>query len=308
MHHDVSAPGHERSGRERSIISCVESLLEAKGAAFAEGAPRWSNIDICVVDDRSNPPIDTLLSPKILREVRVLRNRGARGQGGALNYAIATLNADVFAFTDSDCVVARDWCTCLLAQYCHDETLAGVAGPNWHFAPATTRWQRFLTAQESRLLAHTFDTYLDSARVLTRRIDCRSFSIRASVIKHGFADSSFFVHENGPSVSSQTSYRLQSRGELDDMLIGFAPNWIVFHEPIYDLISLLTTYYWRGRKGLFRTIYAASFGGLGRAFIRHYFQRHFIAPWAQGGVSMFYVALVHSAYWLGIILPLPRSS
>lgn len=307
VHHNAAALGHERSAREHLLVRCIESLLAAASANAAERVHRWRDIDICVVDDRSSPSIDTLLPSRLLREVGIFPNEGVPGQGGALNHALANMDADVFAFTDSDCVVTTDWCTCLLARYCQDESLSGVAGPNWYFTPATTRWLHFLTLQESRLLAHTFANYLDSERTITRRIDCRSFSIRGSIVRHSVVNGGFFVEGNGPSTSSLTSYRIQARGEGGSLRIGFASNFIALHAPIDGFLSLITTYFRRGRYGLFRSIYAAPFGGLGKAFIRHYFRRHFIDPWAKDDVSLMYVVLVHSAYWLGILISPQRS-
>lgn len=83
---------------ERHLGRCLEALL----------AQSWPSerLEIWVVDDASSDS-----SRERARElpVRLLEQPDPRGPYAARNAALRAADGDVFAFTDSDCVPAKDW-------------------------------------------------------------------------------------------------------------------------------------------------------------------------------------------------------
>lgn len=299
--HNSEARRRERLDRQRQLNACLSSLVNSRLVNKLTGPERWSGIELLIVDDRSKQPVETILSQPVLDNVYVLRNTGTDGQAGALNAAMAQVSADVFAFTDSDCIVAPDWLTRIGAHYrAHPEHL-GVSGPNWLFQDARSAWPRIVTRQESRLMQYIFETYIDRQHSVSRRIDCRNFSVRASYLDAHYPGRRFFTEGRGPSVSGQTTHDIQSSLIDNSLEIGFAGDMHVFHYPVESMWAQVVAYFQRGYQGNFHKIYRKGYRTLGQAFRQRYVQRHFVAPIVHNRAGWPYVGLVHGAYWAGIV-------
>jgi glycosyltransferase involved in cell wall biosynthesis len=93
----VSAIVPVRDGA-RHVARCIEALL----------AQSWPSerLEIWIVDDASR---DATRERVRAFPVRLLEQPSARGPYAARNAALRAASGDVFAFTDSDCVPAKDW-------------------------------------------------------------------------------------------------------------------------------------------------------------------------------------------------------
>jgi len=100
---------------ETTLRACLRSVIECD-------YPRKS---VWVVNDGSDDATATILGE--FPEIKVLHVK-AIGASAARNLAISSADEDIIAFTDSDCVVRRDWLRELVA--CLMETgVTGAGGP-----------------------------------------------------------------------------------------------------------------------------------------------------------------------------------
>ena len=277
------------------LHECLVSLIRAREQA----RNCWRSVELTVVDDSSPQRLAGLFNNQISGAVEFINNEGSAGQGGALNFALTVSRADVYAFTDSDCVVADDWLIRLAHAYEEWPLANGVAGPNWLHLPGVSRWTNWLTEQEGRLVRATFMRYIDHEGS-TGRIDCRNLSLRRDFVEKVNADLKFFVEEGGPSVSGLTSHALRRRFAVSDLAIRFDPKLAVRHRSVSSLRREMKRYFGWGHRGNYETYYGDERWGLLVAFAMRYIRRHFIYPLIYGGVSPLYVSAVHGAYWLGI--------
>jgi glycosyltransferase involved in cell wall biosynthesis len=211
------------------------------------------------------------------------------GQGAALNHAIDMFPADVYAFTDSDCVVADNWIQAIDLGAAHLDDTVGTCGPPWRHLQASTRLGRWLTDNESRLVETCFRPLIDVDE-RTTRLDCRNLWLRGDQVKPGW-----FPEDAGAALSRTVSRLVAERGEH----LRFDPSLTVFHAPILSVVTQALTYYQRGRTSDLSKHYAAGHRNLAVALARTYWRRHFVQP-VSSGVHPTYVALVHGAYWAGL--------
>jgi glycosyltransferase involved in cell wall biosynthesis len=283
------------------LIACLESIVVSIQFSKEKHQSEWRTITLLVVDDYSSPPLNTLMPPHLAEYLLIVANEAAPGQGGALNYALSKFVADVYAFTDSDCIVAPDWISALAMYYAYEKSEIGVTGPNWLFSGSSKGWRRFITQQESNMMKFIMLSYLNEDRTRSARLDCRNLSFRREFIDalpHG----SEFFDTNGLSVSAQTSYRFRPVPSTSSFFIGFSQQLCTYHAPVRSLHDQVRIYFLRGYRSNFNRIYAANGGSLIFIFFSRYFVRHFISPWRTGKTCLLYVILVHSAYWMGIMI------
>jgi glycosyltransferase involved in cell wall biosynthesis len=299
VYHDPTRGQSARSDRAELLRCCLTSLLDAADRVQA-GPQAFRDLAIVVIDDYS--PVDprTLIDPDMLQRVQWLQNRGAKGQAGALNFALASVDADAFAFTDSDCVVASDWFEKMASHYRVYPNHGGVGGPNWLFSDVSRWWPRVLTAQESALMRFLTESEIDLPQATLTRIDCRNLSIRADFAARLTAAGPLFS-DGHLSVSGQASYYLKSRLHAVGIPVGYCSAMRTFHQPVTSLLVQLTLYYARGRRSNFHEIYSSLYGNLLTAFVKRYGARHFITPLFSKSVSFLYLWPVHVAFWAGIV-------
>jgi glycosyltransferase involved in cell wall biosynthesis len=282
------------------LIACLRSVIATADCDHSQSTNRWREIQIILVDDNSPIPLSSLLPQDILEKITVIKNERTPGQAGALNHALSLISTDIFAFTDSDCVVARDWISSLHEHYLRYPNRVGVAGPNWLFTGTESRWKQFLTRQEASLARYIFASYIDKETMAVRRIDCRNLSLRMDFLARYYKDG-FFQEGNGPSVSGQASVNLRKILLSNCLTVGYEPESKTFHKHVESLFQQMKSYYRWGRQGDYDEIYSLEFGSLGKAFVHRYLMRHFILPSSKGGVFWPYLLCVHGSYWVGII-------
>jgi glycosyltransferase involved in cell wall biosynthesis len=287
----------------RELVRCIDSLIAARAASHA-----WKRIDIVIVDDRSQHPVAAALSPQLAQQVRIFVNCRTAGQAGALNDALQRIEADVYVFTDSDCVVAPTWLDAIASAYAMNVAAGAVAGPNWSYLPARGAWRRWLTAQESRLGEFNFRKYVQPDGRCSR-FDCRNFSVTQRYLDELLSPGGvFFVEGAGPSVSGLTSTHWRDALTQGERGIVFCDSLDVLHEPVQGAREQLVRYFRWGRLGEYSRLYSKGYSGLLEAFLRRHCVRHFLAPSARGSVSFLYVWPVHLVFWIGIALESRRNS
>lgn len=300
VHHDPSRSSTARTNRVDLLRDCLASIVYAREHCLLKGS-KFREITIVAVDDYSPADPRPLLRPENHSAILWLSNRGIKGQAGALNYAMANIEADAFAFTDSDCVVAADWLQRIGEHYLTYPYHDGVAGPQWLFRPDGAHWARLLTSQEAALMRLLARSEINYDHATTTRIDCRNLSLRAGFSSRMTAKGSLFTSDGSVSVSGQASYALKRCTANDEATVGFSSSMHTFHHPVSSFLGQIATYYARGRWSAFDEIYASLYGNLMAAFVRRYAIRHFISAMLSKSVSVLYVWPVHLAFWAGII-------
>src|SRR5271157_724735 len=88
---------------EKTIFKCVSSLL----------AVDYPEKEIIVVDDGSKDSSGIILEKFKNQKIKIIKTEGI-GPSAARNMAIGKSSGDYIAFTDSDCIVDKDFITELL--------------------------------------------------------------------------------------------------------------------------------------------------------------------------------------------------
>jgi hypothetical protein len=292
-HHDASTSRWSRLDRRRPLIDCLCSLTAAVERWRTTGTRlAFDDVRVVLVDDGSPTELATLLPRDVLDAVDVLRLDTRRGQGAALNAAIAAYRATAYAFTDSDCVVATDWITTIEKLAATDDGTDGAAGPPWPHRRPRGRKSAWLTRQETALIRHCTDQALREGAAA--RLDCRNAWLRATIAeKVGRPD--LFPEDAGAALSGMTSRLMDAAG----VRLGFDPGLVVRHEPLTSVRAQVVTYFRRGATSDLYQHYAAGHRSLAHAFTATYVRRHLVAP-MRAGVSPAYVLLAHGAYWCGL--------
>lgn len=300
FYHDPTASASSRKNRHRQLLTCLTSLCAA--AKYCDELSQPSvGIRIALIDDRS--PVDIADSLRCAggARVSVLRNNGERGQAGALNFAMANIHADVFAFTDSDCVVQLDWFAELLEFFKSESEFGGVAGPYWRFSPTEGLWSRLLTCHESYLMEFLAIGRSCCTPSCATKIDCRNMALRAAYARSLMLDDALF-RAGSYSVSGLASYLVQKKIGQGAARVGYRTTLLAYHAPIVSLFAQIKTYYARGRGSELGDVYSSQFGGIFAAWTNRYGRRHFLDPILQRPTSAIYILLVHGAYWAGILI------
>jgi GT2 family glycosyltransferase len=89
-----------RTTRAHEVIECLRSIQ----------ANTYAPLEIIIVDQSPDDSIAAALRPLLQDDVRLRYiHTHIAGKTRAQNLAITTSDADLFAFTDDDCVVSHDW-------------------------------------------------------------------------------------------------------------------------------------------------------------------------------------------------------
>lgn len=289
--------GGRRRGRDIATLTrCLKSVV---AAASAIADRETCSTDIVVVDDHSPVPLEAQLPQEIAQQVSIIKNLGTPGHGGALNYAISTLDHDCFCFTDPECVIADDWLA-LIADWYVGSDSAGLAGPNWLFLDQRSAYSRWLTRNESALTKYLFVRRLlrTDHEAHTNRIDLRNFAARRM-----FFERTNFAKKHITASSGIMSFgSMQIKGELREIGgISFSEELHTYRAPIRSLLAQARIYYSRARSAEVLDIYTS--GGtrtIWRSFSSRFAKLHFDTP-TRHGVSAAYVYTVHGAFWLGLL-------
>lgn len=100
--------------RERLIGRCLQALMEVD----------YRNYEVIVVDDHSS---DNTAGIVKTFPVKLRRSKG-KGIGAAKNTGISEATGDILAFTDSDCLVAKDWISQIVKLHLQHQEVMGIGG------------------------------------------------------------------------------------------------------------------------------------------------------------------------------------
>jgi glycosyltransferase involved in cell wall biosynthesis len=146
----VIVPCRDRIDSLHNCISSIERSIE-----LVKGNPELSEpVRVLIVNDRSHPGFAATLA--LLHSAISVIDVDGVGPGAARNTGLKHADADLYMLTDSDCVVAADWCQQGLAWH-RNRASTMAQGIPWLFQ----RMQNpELGACEERLYQHMFSTYL----------------------------------------------------------------------------------------------------------------------------------------------------
>ncbi len=207
---------------EKTIDLCISSL---KSLDYPEDA-----YEVIIVDGGSTDgTLDILKSHSSWTHIRLLNSIKQGGPSGARNKGIESVNRDVIAFTDADCIVTKTWLRNLVRPF-QDPEVGGVAGEVVPFEPKSIaeRYVAELDAQQDTL-NHPFLPYSQTANV----------AYRAQVFKQiGGFDENLVAAEDADiawRMQQQTTYKLVA-----------APDAVVMHQHRATLKGLVKQEVWHG--------------------------------------------------------------
>lgn len=280
------------------LVICLKSVLTSANKLIEQSKNKYIP-KVYIVDDHSKEKYDHLIPISILNQITIISNKDSLGQGNALNFGLKKIRATYYAITDSDCIIDINWLFNIVTYFKNTPNRNCVVGPNWIHQKPIKKWQKYITDNESKLMKYIYKSYIDYNKKTSLRIDCRNLAIKNSFLKISksniFSDSIF-------TTSSQTSYNWRNSDWDMSHEVGYSNQLIVYHKYIPSLRKHINKYYKRGKYGDFKNMYSKKYNLIIIAFIKKYFHRHFIAPIYTSGVSILYLWLVHSAFWIGIVM------
>lgn len=157
------------------VITTYNRKNLLRGSLAAVRRQDYADREIIVVDDASTDGTEDLIRQEF-PEVRYLRQEINRGQTASRNVAIGASVADLFVFTDDDCLAPPHWLRSHAAHY--RDSRVGIAG-----GPLETRVPSFC---DRFYAAHYYDEYRVFRRIEHiggwERLVGGNMSVRRSVL------------------------------------------------------------------------------------------------------------------------------
>ena len=101
---------------QKTIEKCLNSILNLD----------YKNYEVIVIDDGSEDKTGEILE-KYKDKIKIIKNNISLGPARARNMAVKVAEGQYLAFTDSDCLLDRDWLKELVKGFTQDN-VAGVGG------------------------------------------------------------------------------------------------------------------------------------------------------------------------------------
>ncbi len=187
---------------ERTIAACLESLRDCA----------YPSCEVIVVNDGSTDATSEIAHRYAGDRIRVI-DQPNRGLSAARNVGLAAARGEIVAYTDSDCVVDRDWLTYL--AYKLREGFVAVGGPN--FPPPENALVPSAVAVAPGGPTHV----LMDDDVAEHIPGCNMAFVKAKLEEIGGFDVAFTAAGDDVDVC----WRLQNAGYT----IGFSPAALVWH-------------------------------------------------------------------------------
>lgn len=258
--------------RTPSLRACLESVTLAKASVCG------ADVEIVIVDDRSQSPLATELGTSFSR-VRFLPAIGI-GPGAARNTALKQLDTDAIMFTDSDCVVARDWIAVGL-KWLIEQNEPIAQGIPWLFRGNVNP---DLARLEETLYRHMFSTYID--RSWCEQTDTRNLVVRRA----RQPDSITLMFPDCMEGAAAEARVFGQQAKREGVRISWLPTLKVAHE---DPVSFEAILKQKQRHGSGRVHVWDQLPPL-----EHLVCRYFVAP-VEAGLPESYVVPAHLAFLHG---------
>lgn len=213
--------------RENDIGKCLDSLL----------ALDYPSFEIIVVDNGSTDKTQAIVCQYPVKMV-VEQKRGA---STARNTGIKIARGEIIAFTDSDCIVEKDWLKNLAKNYTHKK-VGGVGGHLLPYKPSTLV-EEFLSFSPLRIF-HSRETVMiqrEENCFLSGALGSANMSYRKDVLKEvkGFCND-FSVHCG--------SYDLCWRVQRAGYEVIYEPKATVYHKLRSSLFELIKQFFLLGKS------------------------------------------------------------
>jgi|GEM_PF-4208679 len=212
--------------RAKDIRECLESLLRLDYPSF----------EVIVVDDQSSDGTSKIVSRY---PVKLLEGKG-RGAYAARNLGFEAAKNEIVAFTDSDCIVDKEWLKNLTQCY-RNSPVAGAGGRVLAFEPkGLVGIFQALGPQEVIDSAQHFELPSpDRSRFLTG-LGSGNMSFRLRVLRevNGFSE------DMDKCGDYELCWRIQKSGKL----LVYEPMAKVYHKPRSSVTQLIIQFYQFGKS------------------------------------------------------------
>src|SRR4051812_1329367 len=117
-----------------SVIICTRNRCHKLPASLnsldAVIVPMGAKLEVVIVDNGSTDATAEICKSFVGNESRNYRYvfEGTKGKSFALNRGMREAKGEIFAFTDDDCIVGRDWINAIIKEYAADPNLAFLGG------------------------------------------------------------------------------------------------------------------------------------------------------------------------------------
>jgi hypothetical protein len=260
-----------------SLDRCLTSIAHAVDLGMRQQVSACS-IRTVVVNDHSASDFTSTLKRQH-PGVAILDAEGT-GPGAARNTGLSQVDADLYLLTDSDCIVAEDWCARAIEWHANRCAPMGQGLP-WLYQCAQGVG---LGVQEQMLYCHMFSHYLDGGRTAMIDPRCLMFS-REYFDSYPRAFFAAWIPDASAEDRSVVGALLQ-RG----LRIDWCPEVRVFHEDPSAEEQVWRQKYRHGSGRLYVWPETPDFQFL--------LNRYFLSPIAAG-IDAGYVVPAHLAFLIG---------
>lgn len=262
--------------RINKIKLCIDSINES--IIYAKQNNVNEDFELIVVNDHSDEGFkENLLS--IFPEIRIVDSDG-NGPGYARNLGIEKSLGKYLFFTDSDCVVSKDWILVGYNSFIDSKKLV-IQGVPWLFQKNENV---YLGSQEEKLYEIMFKTYLfDNC---TKMTDSRNLLIDKDIVK--ILGREVFSEKTNKATAESRVFG--NRCIKNGITILFDEKVKIYHEDSLDMISVCRQKYRHGSGRVEIWDSVPDFTYLE--------DRYFTKP-INNGVEKEYIVPAHFAFLLG---------